>query len=210
MTTTMQALQALLDRSAIIQVVQNWGFWRDDGNWEQLRSAYTPDGLMTTTWSVGTAVDFVNHCMERAKKAGDRQSMHSIGASIVDLTGNKAIAETRMVLLVRGILHGVEVDVTNFGRTYDRFVRRDGQWRIKVRTPIYERDRMDPVDPATTVKLQATELARYPYGYRHLAYLQAAGGARITPDLPTPNSVALARLYADGRAWLAAACLSEG
>jgi hypothetical protein len=201
---TTQALQALLDRSEIIRVVQNWGFWRDDGRWEQLRSAYTPDGLMSTTWSVGTAADFVNHVMNAAKKKGGRRSMHFIGATTVDLNGDKAIAETRMVLLVRGVLQGVEVDVTNYGRTHDRFVRHDGQWRIQVRVPIYERDRMDPVDPAAGVKLDPAELARYPYGYRHLAYLQAAEGARITPDLPTPGSAALARLYAEGRTWLTA------
>ncbi len=210
MTTTTQALQALLDRSAIIQVIQDWGFSRDNGKWQELRNAYTPDGLMTTTWFVGTAADFVNHVMEAANKRGGRRSMHFIGATTVDLNGNKAIAETRMVLLVRGVLQSVEVDVTNHGKTYDRFVRHDGRWRIKVRVPIYERDRMDPVDPAATVKLDPGELARYPYGYRHLAYLQAAEGARIIPDLPTPESTALARLYADGSAWLAAACSSEG
>lgn len=203
MANTAPALEAFLDRSAIIQVVQNWGFWRDDGRWEELLGAYTPDGLMTTTWFVGTAADFVDRCMEAAKKGGRRRSMHSIGASIVHLNGDRAVAETRMVLLVRGIVHDVEVDVTNYGRTYDRFVRRDGQWRIRERVPIYEKDRMDPLDPAVTVKLDPAELARYPYGYRHLAYLQSAGGARINPDLPTPNSAALARLYAAGRAWLA-------
>jgi len=210
MIATTQALQDLLDRSAIIQAVQDWGFWRDNGKWEQLRNAYTPDGLMTTTWCVGTADDFVNHLVEAAKKGVQRRSMHFIGATTVQLNGNKAIAETRMVLLVRGILQGVEVDVTNYGRTYDRFGKHDGRWRIKMRVPIYEKDRMDPVDPAAIVKLDPAELARYPYGYRHLAYLQAAEGTRITPDLPTPNSAALERLYAEGSAWLAAACGAAG
>ena len=67
---------------------------------------------------------------------------------------------------------------------------------------IYEKDRLDAVDPASVVKLDSKQLARYPAGYRHLAYLQASGGARITPDLPTPNSDALTRLYAEGIAWL--------
>jgi tripartite-type tricarboxylate transporter receptor subunit TctC len=33
-------------------------------------------------------------------------------------------------------------------------------------------------------------------------YVQSSGGATITPDLPTPGSQALERLYADGAAWL--------
>jgi hypothetical protein len=100
-------------------------------------------------------------------------------------------------------VHGVEVDVTNHGRTFDRFVRVDGHWKIKQRNGIYERDRMDPVDPSQTLQLDAAELARYPEGYRFLAYLQAGAGERINPDLPTVGSASLAKLYAEGRAWLA-------
>ena len=83
MTSTAPALQAFLDRSAIVQVVQNWGFWRDDHKWDQLRSLYTPDGLQTTSWSLGTAAQFIDRCIEGAKKAGTRRSMHSIGATVV-------------------------------------------------------------------------------------------------------------------------------
>ena len=92
--------------------------------------------------------------------------------------------------------------MTCYGRSYDRFVRLGGEWRIGRRDMIYEKDRLDPVDPAAVVKLDAKELARYPAGYRHLAYLQASGGARITLDLPVPGSDALARLYAEGEKWL--------
>jgi hypothetical protein len=71
-----------------------------------------------------------------------------------------------------------------------------------MRSGIYEKDRIDAVDPSRKIALDDAELARYPAGYRHIAYLQAAGGARITPDLPTPGSDALRRLYAEGERWL--------
>ena len=71
-----------------------------------------------------------------------------------------------------------------------------------MRSGVYEKDRIDPVDPGESIRLDPVELARYPMAYRHLAYLQAAGGARITPDLPTPGSEALQRLYAEGNRWL--------
>jgi hypothetical protein len=83
-----------------------------------------------------------------------------------------------------------------------RFVRGDDAWRIQRREMIYEKDRLDPVDPAAQLVLDEGTLARYPLGYRHLAYLQAAGGARITPDLPVPGSEELKRLYAQGERWL--------
>ena len=196
------AVEALLDRAAIAQVVQDWGISRDAGRWDKLRSFYTSDAIMYTTWFVGPATEFVERSMEAAKKGARGQ--HFIGAASIDIKGNRAIAETRMILLVRAMLEGVEVDVTCYGRFYDRFVKLDGQWLIQKRMVIYEKDRMDVLDPALTLKLKQEELVKRPEGYRHLAYLQSHGGASITPDLPTPNSPALARLYAEGEAWLAA------
>ncbi|MBI3052900.1 MAG: nuclear transport factor 2 family protein [Betaproteobacteria bacterium] len=197
MTTITPALQALMDRSAIIQAIQNWGFFRDDKQWDKLRDLYTADGRMTTTWTIASADEFIHHCRGLASKGGGRKAIHSIGVTTVELNGERALAETRMTLLVRGMLDGVEVDVTNYGRTYDRFVKeQDGVWRIRERVPIYEKDRLDPVDPAAILKLD-------PASYRHLAYLQSLEGATITPDLPVPNSESLKKLYAAGSAWLA-------
>ena len=47
------------------------------------------------------------------------------------------------------------------------------------RQPIYEKDRLDPVDPAAQLALDAALLASFPEGYRHLAYLQSRIGFKI-------------------------------
>ena len=186
-------------RTEIMQAVANWALWRDSGRWQKLASLYTADAIQHTTWFVGPAAEFIARIRARPS---DGRSQHFIGACAVELNGERAIAETRLVLLVRGTLQGTEVDVTCYGRSYDRFVRADGAWRIGRRDMIYEKDRMDAVDPAARLTLDHAQLARHPAGYRHLAYLQAAGGASITPDLPTPGSEALARLYAESERWL--------
>jgi hypothetical protein len=113
-----------------------------------------------------------------------------------------ALAETRIILLVRGVIGEVEVDATCYGRFYDRLICNDGQWKIKERTPIYEKDALYPVDPGQLLHLDQAELGRYPEPYRHLAYLQAAGGASITLTIPLPNSDSQNRLYALGQSWL--------
>ena len=195
------AMQAWLDRAAIAHVIQEWALARDTGRWERLRASYTADATMHTTWFAGSADEFVRRSIEMAKKAGRVQ--HFIGATNVALAGDRAIAETRMVLLLRAPLDGVEVDVTCHGRFYDFFVRQGGDWRISKRMVIYEKDRIDPVDPAAVVKLDAADLARFPEGYRHVAYVQARGGANVMHGMPTPNSDSLKRLYAEGAAWLA-------
>jgi hypothetical protein len=197
-----EQIQAVLDRQAILQVVQGWPFWRDNGRWEELRNAYTADGLMTTTWTVSTADDFVNRA-KAAFQAPKYLSQHVVGVSTIELNGDRAIGETRMIVMVRGPYMGVEVDVVSWGRTHDRFVREPDQWRIKQRTPIYDRDRLDPVDPNQKVTMDPAELEKYPQGYRRLAVFQASTGLKITPDLPTPGSASIAKLFADGKAWLA-------
>jgi len=149
---------------------------------------------------VGSAAEFV----ERSRKAfeGGAQVLHFIGAATIELRGDRAVAETRMVLQVRAAMHGVPVDVTCHGLFHDLFVRNAEGWRIQQRVPVYEQDRMDTVVPGQALQLDAEMLAALSQGCRHLTYVQSQGGAQITPDLPVPGSAALERLYAKGRAWL--------
>lgn len=198
--THSDALQHWLDRAAITQVVHDWGLARDTGRWDRLRACFTDDGIMSTTWFVGSADEFVARAIEGTRRGARVQ--HFIGAGSIDLLGHKAIAETRLILMVQGQLDGMEVEVTCYGRFYDRFVKDTHGWRIQTRGLVYEKDRMDPLTPGDVLRLDPDELARYPHGYRHLAYLQGRGGACITPDLPVPDSDALVRLYAEGSAWL--------
>ena len=71
------------------------------------------------------------------------------------------------------------------------------------RQPIYEKDRMDPVEPSRRVMLDVTVLAKFPEGYRHLAYLQTKNGFTVKGNLPGLRGPAVETLYAEGRAWLA-------
>jgi len=96
----------------------------------------------------------------------------------------------------------VLVDVVCTGRFYDFFERRDGRWGLVFRQPIYEKDRMDPVDPAASLALDPGLLARFPEGYRHLAYLQTKAGMDVKADMPGVRGAEVEALYEKGRAWL--------
>ncbi len=186
-----------LDRAAITRVVSDWGLCRDAERWDRLRTLYTPDAIMLTTWFAGPAGEFVDRSILAAKRGSKVQ--HFIGAASIEINGGRAIAETRMILMVRSNVRDVEVDVTCFGRFYDRFVRHENEWRISKRVPIYERDRLNP---GAAVPLDHASLAGFAEGYRHLAYVQMLGGATLTPGLPTAGSEEEARLCAEGAAWL--------
>jgi hypothetical protein len=190
----------LQDRLAIVEVVQNWALWRDAGDWERFRGVWHDDGWMTATWFQGPAKEFI-----AASRAGFDKGvniLHFLGGTSVELRGARAVAQTKMTISQRAAVDGVPVDVVCTGRFFDFFEKRAGRWGIVRRQPIYEKDRMDPLDPAANLRLDPGLLSSFPEGYRHLAYLQTKNGFSIKLDLPQLKGPVVERLYAHGRAWL--------
>jgi len=192
--------KANTDRDAIREVVENWVVWRDAGDWERFRGVWHDDGRMMATWFQGSADEFI--AVSRAGFEKGVSILHFLGGNSVDVAGNRAISQTKMTISQRALVHDVTVDVVCTGRFYDFFEKRDGRWAIVLRQPIYEKDRMDTVDPATPLKLDAKLLQRFPEGYRHLAYLQTGIGYQVKPDMPGLKGPEVEALYARGRAWL--------
>lgn len=190
----------LEDRLAIAQAVQDWAIWRDAGDWERFRTVWHDDGWMSATWFQGPAEKFI----EASRKGFDQgvSVLHFLGGCSVDLKAHRAIAQTKMTISQRATLQGEPVDVTCTGRFYDFFEKRSGRWAIVRRQPIYEKDRMDPLDPSTRLHLDAARLARFPEGYRHLAYLQSALGMTVKLDQPQLKGPEVELLYRQGAAWL--------
>ena len=188
------------DRLAIVETVNNWALWRDAGDWERFRTVWHEDGWMTATWFQGPAAKFI----EVSKAGFDKgvSILHFLGGTSVDVNGERAIAQTKMTISQRAAVDGVPVDVVCTGRFYDFFARRRGRWGIVRRQPIYEKDRMDPLDPAARLTLDAELLGRFPEGYRHLAYLQTRIGYTIKLDLPQLKGPVVEALYVQGQAWL--------
>ena len=190
----------LSDKAEIIEVVQNWALWRDAGDWERFRTVWHDDGWMTATWFQGPAPEFI-----KVSQAGFDKGvsiLHFLGGSSVDLKGSRAVAQTKMTISQRGDVDKETVDVVCTGRFFDFFEKRKEKWAIVRRQPIYEKDRMDPLDPSVKLKLDPDLLGSFPEGYRHLAYLQTKLGFRIKQELPQLKGPAVERLYRHGRAWL--------
>jgi len=189
------------DKLAIRETVENWVVWRDAGDWDRFETVWHTDGWMTATWFQGSARRFIEVSREGFDKGVN--ILHSLGGFACDLAGPRAISQVKMTINQRAPVDGVVVDVVCTGRFYDFFEKRDGRWGIVRRQPIYEKDRLDPVDPSAQLKLDAALLARFPEGYRHLAYLQSRNGFTVKGDLPGLRRPAVEKLYAEGRAWLA-------
>jgi hypothetical protein len=191
------------DKLAIVEVVNNWVLWSDSGDWDRFATVWHDDAWMTATWFQGPATEFA-----KARRAGFERGVsiiHFLGGTTCDVMGARAIAQTKMMISQRAAVDGVIVDAVCTGRFYDFFAKRDGRWAIVRRQPIYEKDRLDAVTPGAKLALDPDLLARFPEGYRHLAYLQTKAGFEVRLGLPGLRGPEVETLYGEGRAWLAGA-----
>ena len=209
------------DKLAIREVIENWALWRDAGDWDRFSTVWHEDGWMTATWFQGPASEFIRVSREGFEKGVS--ILHFLGGFTCDINGSRAVSQTKMTINQRALVDEVLVDVVCTGRFFDFLEKRDirltafaeapavkkpdsttknDRWAIVRRQPIYEKDRMDPVDPAASLTLDPERLARFPEGYRHLAYLQSKIGFPVKNNLPGLRGPAVQKLYEEGRAWL--------
>jgi hypothetical protein len=193
------------EKQLIRELVENWAIWRDAGDWERFATVWHDDGVMMATWFQGSAPEFIRVSREGLQRGVS--ILHFLGGTSIDLAGERAIAQTKMTISQRADVHGVECDVVCTGRFYDFLERRDGRWGIVLRQPIYEKDRLDPLDPTAAPNLDRERLATFPAGYRHLAYVQTEIGYAVKPDMPGLVGPEVQALYRRGADWLAGAGL---
>jgi hypothetical protein len=188
------------DRLIIRELIENWAVWRDALMWDRFRTVWHDDGRMMATWFQGSAEDFIK-VSEEGYARGVR-ILHFLGGSSIDVAGSRAVAQTKMTISQRAAVDGVPCDVVCTGRFFDFLEKRNGRWGLVLRQPIYEKDRLDPVDPAARLQLDSDLLAQFPEGYRHLAYLQTRIGYKVKTDMPGLDGPEVAALYRRGKEWL--------
>ncbi len=188
------------DQQAIGRLVQDWVVWRDAGDWERFATVWHDEGVMMATWFQGPASEFIRVSREGFERGV--RILHFLGGTSVDVAGERAVAQTKMTITQRATIHGVECDVVCTGRFYDFLERRRDRWGIVLRQPIYEQDRLDPVNPGTALQLEPERLSAFPVGYRHLAYVQSVLGFDVKRDMPGLTGREVEALYERGARWL--------
>lgn len=198
MTTTNH--NDMLHRLEIRELLENWVVWRDVGDWDRFATLWHPDGRMNATWFSASATEFIVGC--RKMFDAGMVGLHLLGGSSIDIASSRAIAQTKMQIIQRGELNGVEVDVTCLGRFVDALEIWDGCWRLVMRQPVYEVDRLETVDPSIQIALDHELLSAFPVGYRHLAYLQTQMGFEVSLTLPGTRGPEITALNERMRCWL--------
>ena len=93
------------DRLAIRDIVETWTYARDAGDWEAFRACWHDDGYMMATWFQGPKEDFIKVSQEG--RARGVNILHFTGGCHIQLSGTRAIAQTRMTIMQRGEVDGV-------------------------------------------------------------------------------------------------------
>ncbi len=205
----------LTDELLIRRMVERWAVWRDAGDWTRFATVWHPDGVMMATWFQGPYREFIRVTQEGWAKGVS--ILHFLGGSAIEVAGDRAVAQTKMTISQRGFVEGgaggdtgpVLCDVVCTGRFNDCLVRVDGAWKLLHRQPIYEKDRIDPVDPSARLRLDRDALAAFPEGYRHLAYIQTRIGYTVKLDMPMLKGPVVEELYRRNARWLAGAALER-
>lgn len=200
----------LVDKLLITELAQTERKARDDKQWQLLEDSYHPDARIFLSWFDGSPAEFVAASRRMADRAGGH-AIHELGPTLVQLDGDRALADTSCAILMRRVFEGVECDLTGYCRHRSRVERRAGEWRLSSFVGIYAKNTLVPVVPGTAPKLDEARLAGYRSSYDFQCYHREQEGNTPfanRPGLDRPDLVEA--LEEVDRAWLAGADLPLG
>jgi hypothetical protein len=191
------------DMFFVAQLAQRERAARDDRDWNLLRDCYHPDSHVRVSWFEGTGNEFADQSRRMVAKPGGG-SIHQVATSVVTVNGDRALADTGCVILIRSLIHGVECDIATFCRHRSRVERIDGTWRLRTLFATYQKDTLAPTNPNLLPELDASRLASFRPSYRYLSYYNVELGYTPSQELPgADRPEELQSLIAADRHWLA-------
>jgi hypothetical protein len=199
-------LQESVDRSEIVNLISKSIITRDSGLWDQLAECYHSEAEFTSSWYKGKPADFfkvASRKLDAARKEGGEQK-HVTSNHWIEIKGDRAIAESDLILFMRRAIKGVELDFATWSRRLQLMAREKGEWKIYRRWVIYERDRMDPVDPTVPVDsyYDAAALSKYPAKLRYHLWRNEMMGSAPEKHICIRGTEQDAAARAESRKWI--------
>ena len=201
-------LQESVDRSEIVNLIGKSVLTRDSGMWEQLAECYHSEAEFTSSWFKGKPSDFFGAARDQmavSRRAGGEQK-HLTANHWIEINGDHATAESDLILFMRTTIKDVELDVATWSRRLQLFAREKGEWKIFRRWVIYERDRLDAVDPTIPAETYYDHeaLAKYPAKLRHHLWRNDFLGSATEKAIVLRGSPEEAAAREEARRWLQA------
>jgi len=199
-------LRDSIDRSEIINVVSKSIITRDSGMWKELAECYHSEAEFTSSWWQGKPSDFIkvaSEKLETARSEGGEQK-HMTSNHWIVLNGDHATAECDLILFMRRKINDVELDFATFSRRLHLMAKENGNWKIWRRFAIYEKDRMEPVDPTVDASryYDAEALSKYPQKIRYHLWRNAVMGSKPSKNLCIKGSEQEKIVREEARKWI--------
>jgi hypothetical protein len=201
-----ERLQRLLDRTEIFDLIRRERHYRDVKNWQGLLESYAPGAPVRTTWFEGPIERFVEASRQKMSATGAIISVpkHWIFPTMLEMNGDRALAESMAAIFDRLTFDGVEFDVFQYCRFVSRVVRTETGWRLGSFEGIYQRDHIRSVNPAEPPPVDWELVKTLRPSYRFLAYTQLRRGYTVNAELLGDDRPDLVEtFYARERDWLA-------
>jgi len=200
-------LQDSIDRSEIINLVSKSIITRDSGLWEKLAECYHPDAEFTSSWWQGKPMDFIKAAskkLEVARQEGGEQK-HMTSNHWIEINGDRATAECDLILFMRRMVNSIELDFATASRRLHLMEKRDGEWKIWRRFAIYEKDRMDPVDPTVEPGeyYDPEAMVKFPKSIRYHLWRNEVKGSAPSKNLCIRGTYQEKVVRAEAQEWIA-------
>jgi hypothetical protein len=201
-----QRLRASIDRSEISNLVAKSIITRDSGMWDQLMECYHSQAQFTSSWWEGKASDFVKVAGEMLKsvhaKGGDQK--HVSSNHWIEINGERATEECDLILYMRCPVNGVLLDFATWSRRIHLLTKENDTWKIWKWFAIYEKDRMEPVDPtvASEEYFDAEALSKYPQQIRYHLWRNEILGSAPAKELCIRGTEQERVVRTEARRWL--------
>src|SRR4029434_2235594 len=193
------------DEHQIASLLIRWGHARDSYDWETLAGCFHDDATIHISWISGSAKDYIarSRAMAAARKPGEH-AKHLISGPWIRVSGDRAFSRCHANLYVRATITGHEFDLQSWIRFFDLLEKKDNVWRIVKRTAVYEKDRLEPVDPRGVPKdfFDDMELSGFPASAKFLCYWQLRSGRSPSTDIISAYSDKERALRTEGEVWL--------
>jgi hypothetical protein len=181
-------LASIEDEHQIASLLIRWGHARDSDDWETRAGCFHDDATIHISWIAGPVKDFItrSRAMATARKAGDHNK-HVISGPWIQVNRDRAFSRCHVNLYIRTTIDGYQFDLQSWARFFDLLERRDNVWRIIKRAAVYEKDRMDPVDPRDLPKdfFADMDLSAFPASAKFHCYRQLRSGRSPSTNMST-------------------------
>lgn len=198
-------IDQMLNEHKIHNLLIRWGHARDTEDWSTLAECFHDDATIHLSWISGSASDFIaaSQAMSKNRKPGSHVK-HVISGPWIRVNRNRAFARCHSHILIRLKLVGYEFDIQSWLQFYDLLEFKNDSWGIVKRTAVYEKDRLDFVNPIENSDnlFSDIDLSAFPESVKFLCYMiQKSGGAPST-DIITVYSDEERLLKEESEKWL--------